>query len=311
VILVFVNRRLRAWLLLVAIALLCGAAAGGAAWYRARAVSPAALLKRLPRSGALVLFVDFAALRRTGILGAIQAPAAAEDPEYRDFVRQTGFDYKRDLDAALAAFTPGGKFLLLRGRFDWGSLRAYVQREMGDCQNAFCRIEGSTADRRISFFPLQTNLMALAISPDESAAVRLQEPVDGPAPEIPDAPVWLSLPSAILQSGDLPAGTQPFARSLEHAESVVLSLALEGKRVAARLNVRCRTNQDAVELATQLNRTTELLRAMFAREHHQPNPADLSGVLTSGAFLSSDARVLGSWRMEQAFFDSLLSEPRP
>jgi hypothetical protein len=302
-----VNRRLRAWLLLVLIAALCGAAAGGAAWYRTRALSPAALLKRLPQSGALVLFVDFGALRRIGILGAIQAPPATEDPEYRDFVRQTGFDYKRDLDTAMAAFSPAGKFLLLRGRFDWSNLRSYVRAEKGDCQSALCRMQGSTADRRISFFPLQTNLMALAISPDESAAVRMQEPVDGPAPEMPNAPVWLSIPSTILRSGDLPADTQPFARSLEHAESVVLSLSLDGKRVAARLNVRCRTNQDAVELASQLNRSTELLRAVIAREHHQPNPADLSGVLSSGAFLSVDARVLGSWRIEPAFFDNLLA----
>jgi len=293
------------------IAALCGAAAGGAAWYRARAVSPAALLNRLPRSGALVLFFDFAALRRAGILGAIQAPVAAEDPEYRDFVRQTGFDYKRDLDSALAAFAPGGKFLLLRGRFEWSRLRSYVLAEKGDCQSALCRMQGSTDDRRISFFPLQTNLMALAISPDESAAVRLQQPVDGPEPEIPDAPVWLSIPSTILRSGDLPADTQPFARSLEHAESVVLSLTHDGKRVAARLSVRCRTSQDAVELTTQLNRSTELLRAMIAREHRQPNPADLSGVLSSGAFLSVDARVVGSWRIERAFFENLLSEPRP
>jgi hypothetical protein len=297
--------------LIALIAALCGAAVGGASWYRARALGPAALLKRLPRSGALILYVDFAALRRGGFLSTIQAPAATEDPEYRDFVRRTDFNYSRDLDAALAAFTPGGRFLLLRGRFDWSSLRSYVQFEKGECRDSLCRMLGSTPDRHISFFPLQSNLMALAISPDDSAAVRLQQSVEASMLEIPDAPVWFSIPPEILRSGDLPPGAQPFARSLENAESVVLSLAPEGKQVAARMNVRCRTNQDATQLTSELSKATALLRAVIEREHRTPNPADLSGVLASGAFLSADARVMGYWRIDQAFFENLLSEPRP
>lgn len=299
--------RLRAWLLIALIAVLCGAAVGGAAWYRARAFGPAALLNRLPRSGALILYVDFAALRRGGILGAIQAPVATEDPEYRDFVRRTDFNYSRDLDAAVAAFTPSGRFLLVRGRFDWSRMRSYAQSEKGECRDSLCRMPGSTADRHISFFPLQSNLMALAISPDDSAAVRMQQSVEGSMPEIPDAPVWFSIPPELLRSGDLPEGAQPFARSLENAESVVLSLKPEGKQVAARMNVRCRTNRDAAELTSQLSKATALLRTMIEREHRTPNPSDLSGVLSSGAFLSVDTRVTGYWRIEQAFFDNLLA----
>ena len=95
------------------------------------------------------------------------------------------------------------------------SLRSYVQSEKGECRNALCRMQGSVADRHISFFPLQSNLMALAISPDDSAAVRMQEAVEGSIPEIPDAPVWFSIPPELLHSSDLPEGAQPFARSLE------------------------------------------------------------------------------------------------
>ena len=299
--------RLRVWLLIALIAALCGAAVGGANWYRARALGPAALLNRLPRSGALILYVDFAALRRGGILGAIQAPVATEDPEYRDFVRRTDFNYSRDLDAAVAAFTPSGRFLLVRGRFDWSRMRSYAQSEKGECRDSLCRMPGSTADRHISFFPLQSNLMALAISPDDSAAVRMQQSVEGSMPEIPDAPVWFSIPPELLRSGDLPEGAQPFARTLENAESVVLSLKPEGKQVAARMNVRCRTKRDATELTSQLSKATALLRTMIESEHRPPNPADLSGVLSSGAFLSVDTRVTGYWRIEQAFFDKLLA----
>jgi hypothetical protein len=77
------------------------------------------------------------------------------------------------------------------------------------------------------------------------------------------------------------------------------------------MNVSCRTNKDAAELTTELSKATALLRAVIEREHRAPNPADLSGVLASGAFLTVDSRVMGYWRIEQVFFDNLLSEPRP
>jgi hypothetical protein len=126
-----VNHRVRAWLLIVLIATICAGAVWGVAWYRSRDLNTAALLKRLPSSGALVVYIDFAALRRAGILDRIEASKLTEDAEYSDFVRKTDFDYKQDLDTAIAAFAPTGKFLLLRGQFDWKSLRSYVASEHG------------------------------------------------------------------------------------------------------------------------------------------------------------------------------------
>jgi hypothetical protein len=153
-------------------------------------------------------------------------------------------------------------------------------------------MQGSTPDRRISFFPLQSNLMALAVSQDESAALRLQSTAAGSNAEVPDAPVWIAFPAAALKSAEsLPDGTRPFARAVESADSAVLSFLPEGNRLAAKLTVRCRNGQDAADLASQLSATTSLLRQMIAREHHTPNPADLSGVLTAGSFRSEGGRV--------------------
>ena len=59
-------------------------------------------------------------------------------------------------------------------------------------------------------------------------------------------------------------------------------------------------------LAAQLQRITTLLADMIAREHQKPNPSDLSGVLTSGAFNHLGTRVLGSWPLERGFIDGLL-----
>lgn len=279
-----------------------------ALWVRARAIAPAALLARLPTANALVLSIDFEQLRRAGILQLLDGPKAAEDADYRGFVQKTNFNYARDLDLALAAFAPTGKFLLLAGRFDWRSLRAYAESQGGRCDGDFCRMQGSTPDRRISFFPLQSNLMALAVSPDDSAALRLHTASDASPPQTPDAPVWLSIPTAMLRSGEnLPDGARMFARSVGQAETVTLAFAPEGQRLAARLNVLCRNEPDAADVSLQLQRVTSLLREMIARENQKPNPADLSGVLTAGSFRPEGRRVYGYWPIERAFVRNVLA----
>jgi hypothetical protein len=293
--------------MIVLIATMCAGAVWGVVWYRSQDLTTAALLKRLPSSGALVVYVDFGALRRAGILDRIEASKFAEEAEYADFVRKADFDYNKDLDTAIAAFAPTGKFLLLRGRFDWKSLRSYTTSENGTCYNSLCRMQGSTQDRRISFFPLQSNLMALAVSEDDSAAIRMRDTAPGRALDVPDAPVWLSIPASLLRSGDLPAGTRPFAHAVEKADAVTLSFSPDGNRLAAKLNVRCRTPQDAAELATQLSRATGLLREVLEQNHQLADRTGLSGVLTAGTFHSDGIRVFGYWPIEKSFLDNMFS----
>ena len=276
-------------------------------WYRSRTPDTAALLARLPSDNALVISIDFDQLRRAGILQLLDKSKAGEDPDYVSFVQKTNFNYRVDLDRAVAAFAPTGKFLLLAGRFDWTALRAYAVSQGGRCDGNLCRMQGSTPDRRISFFPLRSNLMALAVSPDDSAALRLNT-TGPPAAQKPDSPIWLSVPTAMLRSGEnLPDGTRAFARSIGQAETVTLSFAPDGQRIAARLSVLCRNELDAADVALQLQRVTTVLRDMIARENQKPNPADLSGVLTAGTFRPEGRRVYGYWPIERVFVENVLS----
>jgi hypothetical protein len=309
-----VSHKPPAWLVGVGIAAICGLSVWGVVWYRSRSLATASLLRRMPAEDALVAYIDFSQLRRAGILQLLDGSKAGVDPEYQSFVRQTQFDYRKDLDSAIVAFAPTGRFLLLQGRFDWKSLRAYVESQGGKCANSFCRMTGSAPERRISFFPLQSNLMALAVSPDESAALRLSSAPAGPGPEpqLPAAPVWLSIPTSLLKSGSsLPAGTRLFASGMEQAETVTLAFTPEGHGLAARLDVRCRDERVAADLASQLTRTTSLLRETMERERQKPSPADLSGVLTSGAFRNEGRRVLGYWPIEPVFVQNVLGGSAP
>jgi len=77
-------------------------------------------------------------------------------------------------------------------------------------------------------------------------------------------------------------------------------------RLAARMQIRCRNSGDAAGVAANLTRITSLLGESIARENHQPNPAELSGVLAGGTFRSEGARTIGYWPIERVFVDSLL-----
>ena len=204
------------WQLIVVIALVCALAIGGIVWYHSTTLTPEALLKRMPSTDALVMWVDFAGLRRAGFLQLLAGAKSAEDPEYQSFVYATRFDYMSDLDSALASFPRGGgSYFLVSGRFDWKNLRAYVAREHGQCINSLCRVVGSTPDRHISFLPLRRDLMAMAVSTDQYAVNDLVTPRPGSNPAMPEGLVWLRFP------GSLPASAEacPMACGLSRASS--------------------------------------------------------------------------------------------
>jgi len=291
------------------IASLCALAVWGVARFRYHSLRTTAdWLQRLPTQDSMVFYIDFAALRKSGVLQLLAGSKVAEEPEYKVFVMKTEFDYTRDLDAVLACFTPHAKYLVVKGRFDWSSLASYAREQGGACRDALCRMSGSTPERKISFFPLRPNLMGLAVGPDDSAAIDLEStPARRRALEMPDAPVWISIPPALLKTGsDMPPGTRMFAHTMQDANDVSIAMAPSGDRFEARLNVQCRSEQQAAALATQLQGITAMLREMIAREHQTPNPRDLSGVLTSGTFNHLGTRVLGSWPLEKGFVEGLL-----
>jgi len=305
-----VNYKQRAALLIILVAALCGLAIWGVARYRYRGLATTAeWLERLPTQDAVVFYIDFAALRQAGVLEMLAGAKTAEEPEYKVFVMKTGFDSQRDLDAVVACFTPRAKSFVAKGRFDWNSLESYAREQGGTCRNTTCRMSGSTPERKISFFPLRPNLMGLAVSPDDSAATDLEAATTRRRRlELPDAPVWISIPPALLKSGsDLPESTRMFARSMEDAEDIGIALAPAGSGFEARLNVECRSEQRAAELAGQLDHLTSMLRETIAREKQTPNPRDLSGVLTAGSFHHVGTRVLGLWPLERTFLEGLLS----
>lgn len=293
-----------AWLLML---VATGLVVGVYLWRVRSASEVARLAARLPRGEFTVAHIDLRALRAAGLLRLLARPDGEQEAEYLDFVRQTDFDYARDLDTVLAAFGSEETFALLVGRFDWGRLIAFVNGRGGDCYNGFCRVPSGKPNRWISFFAVTPSIMGLAVSRDSwAASALLDEQASAPIGLPPPQPLWVTFSGGTLRRASwLPAGTRAFVTPIAAAERVTVALGASGSAYEAVLEVQCRTPEEASRIARQLTEVTEALNRMIRLENKEPNPRDLSGVLTAGVFTSRETRVEGRWPVPAEFLQAL------
>ena len=282
-------------------------ALGIARWYpQLKTYDSARMLSLVPAEHSTVLYLDANALRRSGILDLIAGSKAVEEPEYRQFIEQTGFDYRTDMDGIAAAFSPNGAYFAARGRFQWKRLAAYARSQGGQCRGEICMMPGSRPERNISFYPVQANLLALAIAP-QTAAVMQIGPGQVQTTASPGAyPVWMSVPPAFFDNPEsIPGGMRAFLTPLAQASSVTFAAGPKDTGIEVRMEVTCATPQAATELARQLSDTTGLLKKMLAHEPPATHAPDLSGVLTAGNFQQRESRVIGTWPVNRGIMEAL------
>lgn len=263
---------------------------------------PANLLSRFPAEEGTALSIDFKTLRGAGLLAGSKA---APEPEYKQFIDGTGLDYRRDLDSVLGSLSKSGNYFIARGRFDWNRLRDYALRQGGSCYQQLCRMQGSTPERHISFLPLRDDTIAVAVGTDDLAAARLTKTGTPVTSRLPAAPVWLSVPGAVLQQRNaLPPGLRMVLSSLVKADRVVITVAPVGAGIEAHLDASCRTADDARVLASQLRSTTGMLKQALLTDQ-EASQDDLARTLAAGAFNASGARVSGTWPVAKNLIESL------
>jgi hypothetical protein len=303
--------RAKTWAALALLAVAIGLVVFGIHFYRHRLVrSNADLLHLLPTEDETTFFADLSALRHSGLLGVLAGSKRAQDPEYQQFVRDTGFDYGSDLDQVAGCVWQQQLFLVVRGRFRWSSLRDYVHRRGGQCRGELCQVAGTRSGRWVSFRQVQPDVMALAISSDASAAQNIR-PKQGTATQpMPNRAVWLR-PSetAVHNPQTLPAAVRMFAICLQSAYPITLFLspAQPGSDAAFRLQVEalCASDSSAETARNQLEIQSKMLQLELAREHQRPNPSDLSGLLTSGTFQVVGHTVVGSWPVRKELLNTI------
>ena len=301
--------RFQPWQLAILLVLLCaGAIAGVYLYQNSGGHSPAEMVSYLPLGDGALVYLDVASMRRSGLLDLIAGKKATAEVEYQSFVDETRFDYRDDLDGVAALFKDGQEFMTLSGRFNWKSIMAYVNNHGGYCYNGFCTVTGSRPDRRVSFYPIRGNLMAMAVSRDSWAAYQIShKPAHLPIVP-PRQPVWAVLTGPALKNlAGLPSGTKAFVTALSSANELVFAVGEKDDQLELSANVKCQTKDQAAVLLSELQSATSTLRDWLTREHQQPNPNDMSGILTGGTFHRDDRQVFGSWPVRRSFIESMAS----
>jgi hypothetical protein len=177
------------WVVTVGIVILLGGIALYAAlhWSSGENSARESLLATIPPDTRTVIYSDFAALRQTPFIAGLRdwAPTPQQvDPEYAQFLRDTGFDYERDLDriaVAVIRHAQSTTYLVVAdGRFDRKKINTYTS-QFGTHESRSGReiftVPVSGSPRKISFaFPRQ-NRIALTDNADLPAL--LAQPMKG------------------------------------------------------------------------------------------------------------------------------------
>src|SRR3984893_4198715 len=185
----------RRWTLWTAAILLAGGLALLDAFvgrHDAGAATRDAVLSAMPPEANAVAFADLAELRRAPFSADLRnwIPKNQADTEYADFLRETGFDYERDLDLAAIAVIKGETenklFAVAQGRFERKKIEAYAARS-GKRENRGGReifsAPLSDGARKISFAFLSKDKIALTDAGDLT-------PFLGPVSNSADARDW-------------------------------------------------------------------------------------------------------------------------
>jgi hypothetical protein len=268
------------------------------------------LIRLLPGGDTTLFYAQADVLRRAGMLNLIAGSKTPQEPEYQAFVRATGFDYLKDVDAIAGSARTDGLFLAVRGRFDWERIRAYIREQRGSCAADTCELPGNTPRAWISTVRIQPDVLGLALGKDKSLNAAIHPGRAAMALSLLAEPVWIRLaPSLLKNPAALPVGFRIFAIAMESANSVTLAAAPAPPDGAdafeIKLLAQCPSAATADTIRQQLQIETKMLKLELTHEHAQPNPADLTGLLTSGTFQTNGSDVTGGWPVRKELLKAL------
>ena len=162
----------QAWIGLAALAAFLSAAIffGYRKWGVQNGSARSETLALMPTDASAVLFVDFSELRKAPFFAQLYAwaPKPQVDADYAQFVKDSGFDYERDLDRVAIALEKRGQdsalFAILDGKFDRQKISAYALKD-GSAVKTGAReifsVPVSGTAKKISFAFLRNDRIAL------------------------------------------------------------------------------------------------------------------------------------------------------
>jgi len=246
-----------------------------------QAVTKPGILDELPVGAPVIAYLNLAELRKwqqaplTTLLG-IDSSSPQEDQEYRKFVRETGFDYSRDLDRVAISLWPASlgvqagstpvqnrAFAIAEGRFDEEKIKAYALRVEHAHIRAGQQFYEVAGDPPVVFefrsttelaFASGDNASALLTASTSEASKKKDPALQSEIDRVAAAPLF-----AIMRGDKLPASFYSSLQTypqIEHLARDVLTLIVAGQpagntlRVALDAETASRT--DALEIASLL-----------------------------------------------------------
>jgi hypothetical protein len=251
-------------------------------WHDAGSSTRDALLSAMPSEATAVVFADLTYLRPSPFAAQFYKwiPKSEADAEYAQFLRETGFDFERDLDRAAIAVMKSEKdsklFAIAEGRFDRKKIENYASqsgvRESRGGREIFS-VPLKDLGRKITFTFLSKDRIALIDEGDLAALL-------APLPDSADVRDWrerftreAGSPLFAVIRQDAAAGDALAARAPGGFQSPQLSalldqlqwITLAGKPLDNALRIvaegECTSEQTTRQLADLLNGVLVLAQA--------------------------------------------------
>lgn len=309
--------------------------AGIAFWLRWSAAPQSVRL--LPDADAVV-YLDLEPLRRASFLRDL--PTVNRDPDFEEFVRQTGFEFERDLDqAAFAVHMPhsdaGGRGYLeprfsevFAGRFDVAKLTTYFRHAAtsiehdGNTEIFVLPMEGRTV--RIAMLSREQVAVSNLESPDTLRGIieRAHEPGFVRGPELVRnfyrrVPAG-SLAWAMGKTSDGSSATRQPTLPLPGGLDLPIpggTVWLASARYAGEIQLRGEAflprEEDANQLAQNLNLFLTMFRAVQKNVGTQGPDPDVKKFFDSLRVTQEENRALVNANLSPEFLKKILSQPPP
>jgi hypothetical protein len=274
-------------------------------WYYSRPYDARQLVQMLPPDRSSYIYIDVNALRSLGILDLLAGAKSLEEADYEKFVKDTGFDYRTDLDNVAIAFREGDVYYAAQGRFEWAKLESYAPAHSGKCERFLCSVAGSEPSRDVTYYMPRNGILAVAVSKTSTAGDMVAPGTWRNPPRIENAGIWISvLPIALSDLGKVPALAQPVLMPLAQATSAIFTLnAAQGSKDSFELRMQATMKDDAAakKLADQYTEITNAVAKMLKNDAS----AEFGGMLAAGKFTAQKSEVSATWPVSRTLLESL------
>lgn len=279
------------------------------------------------------VYLDLKWIRRADITGHL--PPVSHDPEYEQFIQQTGFQFERDLnEVAVAMHYPNGDpstgstasetrySEIFIGKFNGEKLRAYLSKISGSVDNYLSTeiynipLEGRTL--RVAMLSVDT--VAASNHPDPRVirgmidrSRKLASPFGGPAllrryyKQVPLASLAWAIFKAKPALSDVQGASQ--LSFLFDKPAVVVASARYLGSVHLRAAAFTHTSADAKALTEKVNTFLNIFRSAELSIPGQESDADIKKFFDSLSVSQHDSRAVVTATVPTGFLRKMFAEP--